>query len=206
MRSVVVAWAVLVLLAPEATAQQACRQDGEVTIARNDRAHVVGKRRNGVLHEIYACLGRSSDRIDVEGYPDIDVHRLKLRGFFVAYDAEEAIGEEFSRQLVVRDLRERDGPEPGTAPGRAVDSQDVSVDYPQSPEGPFLGRFGLRPNGSVAFTVWHEGRWRVAMCRYECPKPTVLDGHRGIDPSWLKLSRDRVRWRRRGRAHSAPLR
>ena len=205
MRGALVAGLVSATFALPASAGAACRQDGEVTIVRNAHAQVVGKRDNRVFKEIYACLGRSSERIDVESYQDIDVHALKLRGFFVAYDAAEAIGEEYERELVVRDLREREGPEPGTAPGWQVDSQDVSVDYPQSPEGPFLGRFGLRPNGSVAFTVWHEGRWRVSRWRLGQAQPTVLDSRPGVDPRWLKVSRDRVRWRRRGVVHAAAL-
>lgn len=186
-------------------ASAACRQDGEVTIARNAQAHVVGKRNGAVFNEVHACLRPSSERIEVEAYPDIDVEALKLRGVFVAYDASEAIGEEYSRQLTVRDLRERTSPEPGTDPGWHVDEQDPDPDYPQSPEWPFLGRFALRPNGSIAFTAWHDGRWRVSRWRIGAKRPVTLDSRPGIDPSWLKVGGDRVRWRRRGVVRSARL-
>jgi hypothetical protein len=192
----------IVLVAAPAAAEAACRQEAEITIARNSRAEVVG-RASGTFYEgVYACLGSSEDRIEVEHETGPEVERLKLRGTFVAYVTSEQLGEEYSRNLAVRDLRQREGP-PGNAPGYTVDQGDVSVDYPQSPEGPFVGRFGLRPNGSVAFTVWHAGRWRVARWRPGMDDPVVLDGHRGIDPSFLKLHRDRVRWRRRGVVHFA---
>ena len=203
---VVVAVLGFALYAPPASAQESCLQEGEVTIARNSVAHVVGKpTRGGYFTTAWACRGGGTRRIEIEGCDCVDINSLKLRGLFVAYDMTDDPGEEYGRDLIVRDLREETSPEPGTSPGRLVDSQDVSVDFPQSPEGPFLGRYGLRPNGTVAFTVWHGGRWRVAMCRYGCRAPTVLDGHRGIDPSWLKISRDRVRWRRRGVVRSGTL-
>lgn len=198
--------AVLLLLAIAPATAAACHQEGELTIAKSRLALAVGKRERptAAFTDVFACLRSTGRRLAVE--PDTFVPRLKLRGAFFAYELFDQLGEELTWELVVADLRREDPRQPGTAVGEVADVADVTPDYPQGAEGPFLGRFALRPTGSVVFTVWHRGRWQVSRWSRGRHEPVVLDRRRGIDPSYLKLRGDTARWRRFGVLHTARIR
>jgi hypothetical protein len=178
-----------------------CRETNEVVIAENGLVQVVGERSGEKFLDVFGCLKETGERRKFDTACDCGaaVHRVKIRATLVAFEESGQLEEEPPfKNLAIIDLRD------GTSFG--VDGL--------SRLGRVFGRFGIRANGSIAYIMRNDGRrrWEVKKCeRGTClgrsdARPTRLDTHAGVDPDYLKISGERVRWRRNGSVRSAPLR
>ena len=181
-----------------------CVQPGEELIVQNDVVAVVGRRTgtSGRVADAFACLRATGERGSLDVCDcDSTLRAPRVRGRYVIY--EEIAPEDPDDQrpyvsLTVVDPQKRRAYEP-----ERVDCADCH---------PFT-KYGVTRNASVAFILRiGSGRHRVAKCEpVLClgkgdPRPTVLDSGASVDPGYLKVATERVRWRRGGRTRSAPLR
>jgi hypothetical protein len=173
-----------------------CRQGDEHVIANSSEAEVVATvAGRGEYIDVFGCLKSDGVRrtFDTCGC-DYIVRALKLRGPKALFRQESFLGEDYSQDLVLVDIRD----------GKAAIVEGRSL------RGRQFGKFGLTHGGTAAYLVRTHGRWTVAACTVACqgqagPRPRTISAARGIDPDYLRLRGERAYWRQNGRVRSAAV-